>query len=82
MLYTPTFTAKELITQLRDQYNSDRYQFDMNISMYLSGDSKKRLRQETVQELTGELKPPPISKCGLFAVTNLLKAHYEQFKLF
>lgn len=82
MLYTPTFTAKEFIEQLRDQYNSDRYRFDMNIAMYLSGDTKKRLRQEIVQELKGELKPPPVSKCGLYVVADLLKAYYEQLKLF
>lgn len=82
MLHTPTFTAKQLIEQLRPQYNADRYKFDMQISMYLSGDSKKRLRQEIVQELKGELKPRPVKDCGLYAVADLLKAYYEQLKLF
>lgn len=82
MLHTPTFTAKDLIEQLRPYYDANRFRFELYISMYIAGDSKRRLRQELIQELTGELKPRPISKCGMYAVADLLKAHYEQLKLF
>jgi hypothetical protein len=74
--------AKHLIETLRRQYTADRFTFDLSIAMYISGDSNKRLRQEIMQILTGEQKPRALSKCGMYAVSDMLKAHYEQMKLF
>ncbi len=72
--------ALTTIEKLKAYYNADRFHFDMNLSMFLSGPSNKRLRQEIMFILTGE--KVPASKCGIHAISDKLKASMEQFSLF
>jgi hypothetical protein len=72
--------AKDAIQHLRQFYTVDRFNFDLNVSMVIAGDSKKKLRQAIVKELTGEDKP--LRECSMYAVSDLLKASYEQLQLF
>lgn len=73
--------AIKTIEQLKTQYSADRFTFDMNIAMYLSGPSNKELRR-SIYEILTNTERPPISKCGMYAISDLLKAKFEQFTLF
>lgn len=73
-------TTQGTINTLKECYSSDRFQFEFNCSMFLAGDSNKKLRQSIIQELTGEILP--VSKCGLHKVSDILKASFEQLQLF
>lgn len=75
-----THTPTEVIDLLREVYASDRFEFDSNVCTYLSGDSLKQLRQGIILKITGEKRP--LTKCGMFAVSDVLKAYYEQYSLF
>lgn len=72
--------AQQVIETLRSEYSSNRFQFDFNVSMYIAGDSNKTLRQEIIKLVTGEKRP--LTKCGMHAVSDLLKAKFEQHTLF
>lgn len=72
--------ALTLINQLKEYYNSDRFHFDMNISMFLSGPHNKGLRVEVMQAITGQKLPA--TKCGLHAVSDALKNSFEQLTMF
>lgn len=71
---------ENLIAEMKNHYESDKFHFDFKMSMFLSGDRNKKKRKAIVKYITGEDKP--ISKCGLYQVTDLLKAYFEQYKLF
>ena len=72
--------AQAVIDQIRQVYASDRFYFDCHIAQRLSGDHNKELRRDIVREITGETRP--LSKCGMYAVSDVLKAHFEQLSLF
>jgi hypothetical protein len=73
-------TTQQAIELLRQQYVQDKFHFDFRVSMLIAGDSKKKLRQDIIKELTGEVRP--LTKCGMYAAADILKASFEQFKLF
>lgn len=77
-----TTAAQGTIDKLRDRYSANKFEFDFNVCQFIAGDQNKTLRREIVQILTGELKPRPISKCGMYNVSDLLKANFEQLQLF
>lgn len=73
---------QQVIDQLRQTYTGNKFDFDFHASMYLAGDGNKRRRQDIAQILSGDTKPPPLSKCGMYHVADLLRAHFEQLQLF
>ena len=76
---SPQTRSQKLIDQLREVYTGNRFHFDFEVAMRISGDRNKELRREIVQELTGETRP--LSKCGMYAVSDLLKNNFDQLKL-
>lgn len=72
--------AQTVINNLKELYHTDRFHFDFNMSINIAGPSKKTLRQNIVFIITGQKAPH--SKCGMYAVCDILKAHYEQHSLF
>jgi len=80
MLQTSQQTrSQKMIEQLRTVYTGDRFYFDFHVSQSISGDHNKELRREMIFELTGEKKP--LSKCGMYAVSDALKNNFDQLKL-
>ena len=77
---TDIVEATEAIAKLKNEYAADNFQFEMNCSMLLDGNDKRKLRQEIIRQITGETKP--VSKCGLIAASQVLKANFEQLTLF
>ncbi len=72
--------AESIIAKCQQQYAADRFQFDMNLSMFFSGDHNRNLRADIIEFLTG--KRPPVSKARLSTLSDLLKNKFEQFSLF
>jgi hypothetical protein len=72
--------AESILSKCKEQYNSDKFHFDMNLSMFFAGDHNKGLRQDIIEFLTG--KRPPATKAGIHALADLLKQRFEQFTLF
>jgi hypothetical protein len=72
--------TQQAIQLLQKSYNDEPRSFDFYASMIIAGDQNKRLRQDIVKVLTGEVKP--VSKCGIYAVIDHLKANFQQSKLF
>tara|TARA_R110000868_G_scaffold239674_1_gene494144 strand:- start:1021 stop:1251 length:231 start_codon:yes stop_codon:yes gene_type:complete len=72
--------AQTMIINLKSLYHADRFHFDFNIAMNIAGPSKKTLRQNIAYIITGQKIPH--SKCGIYAICDMLKAHYEQPSLF
>ena len=75
-----TLRATNTIALLKQSFLKQETLFDFTVSQIISGDRNKTLRQEITRQLTGETKP--IAKCGMYAVSNLLKASFEQYSLF
>jgi hypothetical protein len=73
-------TPNQVITELRQAFINDRFQFDMLCTTYLSGDHNKQLRKDVVKIVTAEDRPS--TKCGLFAVSDILRGHFNQQTLF
>ncbi len=72
--------ASLMVNRLKSLYHADRFKFDFNICMSISGNENKKLRQMIIQIVTGKLIP--IAKCGIGYVSNCLKAYYETPQLF
>lgn len=68
------------INQLRQYYTAERHSFDFYTSMFFAGPANKHARRQLIQDLTGQILP--LSKCSLGKVTDTLKAHFDQPKLF
>jgi hypothetical protein len=75
-----TQQAEELINKCKIEYNADKFNFEMQLSMFFSGDHNKKIRADILEYLTG--KRPPVTKARLSAITDTLKAKFEQFTLF
>lgn len=73
-------TATQIIEELEPIYRENPQIFEFNASMYLSGPSQKRTRQDLIYSLTGT--KPPASKAGLMACVIQLKIKYDQQALF
>lgn len=72
--------ATNTINKLKEVYTGDNTSFDFFVSQWVSGDSNKPLRQEIIKQITGEKKP--VSKCGMYAVADVLKYSFQQYNLF
>ena len=72
--------ALKIIELLRNEYNEDRFHFEMNVSMFLAGPNNKGLRVQIMEILTHTKMPA--TKCGMYAVADKLKADFEQISLF
>lgn len=72
--------ALKIIELLRNEYNADRFHFEMNVSMFLAGPNNKGLRVQIMEILTHTKMPA--TKCGMYAVADKLKADFEQISLF
>lgn len=72
--------ATNMIDLLRKTFIGDRFYLDREVAQRLSGDHNKEFRREIIREITGETRP--LSKCGMYAVADVLKAHFEQLTLF
>lgn len=72
--------AIKVIELLRNEYNADRFHFEMNVSMFLAGPNNKSLRVQIMEILTHT--KVPATKCGMYAVADRLKANFEQISLF
>lgn len=73
--------AQTTIEKLKEYYNADKLMFDFNLSMFIAGPGNKKLRQDIMMVLTGGQKLP-VAKCGIHAISDKLKAKFEQFSLF
>lgn len=73
-------TAEKVIEELRTVYNGNRFQFDFAVSQWIAGDHNKELRRQIVKILTAETRP--LTKCGMYAVSDVLKNNFDQIKLF
>jgi hypothetical protein len=71
---------EKIIEELKKLYVADQFKFDFNVSMFLAGNHKKKLRQDVMAFLTGV--KPPANKCGIHAVSERIKASIEQYTLF
>ena len=71
--------AINIINRMKEYYCSDRFQFDFYIAQFLSGNGNKQLRRGIVKQLTGEDRPA--SKCGMYAVSDILKSSFEQYQM-
>lgn len=71
--------SKQVIERLRAVYQGDRFQFDLHVSQFIAGDHNKELRREIVLQVTGETRP--LSKCGMYAVADVLKNSFDQLTL-
>jgi len=72
--------ALKVIELLKNEYNTDRFHFEMNVSMFLAGPNNKSLRVQIMEILTHN--KVPASKCGMYAVADTIKANFEQTSLF
>lgn len=72
--------AEHIISKCQEQYQADRFHFELNLSMFFSGNHNKTLRQDVIEFLTG--KRPPATKAGISMLSDLLKNKFEQFTLF
>ena len=72
--------ATNTINRLKEVYTGDNSSFDFFVSQWVTGDTNKALRQEIVRQITGEKKPA--SKCGMYAVADVLKYSFQQYSLF
>lgn len=72
--------AIKVIDMLKSQYQSDKFHFDMNASMFLAGPGNKSLRVQIMEILTHS--KVPATKCGMYVVADTLKANFEQISLF
>lgn len=72
--------ATNVINQLKEVFLVNQKGFDFQVSVYISGNSNKLLRQEIAKQLTGEVKP--FSQCGMYAISDLLTASFMQYQLF
>jgi len=72
--------APAIIAQLKEQFLKQDNAFDFYVSQYISGDANKQLRKAIVKHVTGEDRP--LSKCGMYAVADVLKNSFIQFNLF
>lgn len=72
--------TETVINHLKEVYTGDKFNFDFQVSMLIAGDSNKSLRQDIVLKITGEKKP--LSKCGMYAVADILRANFDQLALF
>ena len=70
----------QLIENLKTAYNEAPQNFDFTASMYISGPSKRMLRIEIMQYITGVKLP--VSKCNFHAVVDSLKINFNQISLF
>lgn len=72
--------ANKTIEAIRQRQDEQPENLDFLCAMYVAGDRNKDLRRDIMQILTGESLP--LSKCGMYAVSNQLKAHFAQLQLF
>jgi hypothetical protein len=72
--------ARELTSKLQKVYNGNKTQLDFHVSQFVSGDHNKLLRQEIIYQCTGERRP--LTKCGMYAVSDALKNKFDQPQLF
>ena len=72
--------AEATIEAIRKQEQERPENLDFLCAMYIAGDRNKELRREMMHILTGESLP--LSKCGMYAVSNQLKVHFAQLQLF
>lgn len=80
MIQDNTTKATNTIAQLKEIYLTNRPSFDFYVSQYVSGDSNKELRREIIRQMTGEEKP--LTKCGMYAVSDILQTSFSQYQLF
>jgi len=72
--------ATNMINELKEAFINDRFYFDSLVAQRVSGDYNKALRQEIIRQVTRERKP--LSKCGMYAVADVLTASFTQYQLF
>lgn len=72
--------ATFLIDSLKEIYNGNRFEFEMQVTVYVSGESKKELRREIILLATG--KKQPLTKCSVLNVAEALKNKFDQPSLF
>ena len=68
------------LTELKELHDNDPHTFEFTNTMYFTGDHNKRKRQVFMYHLTGKVMP--VSKCGLYAITQQLTVHFNQQTLF
>ncbi len=72
-------TPEQVINLLREVYTSNKLGFDMQVVNLISGDHNKELRRAIMERITGNRLP--LSKCGMYAVSDTIKSHIEQYTL-
>ncbi len=72
--------AAELIERLRKSYSANRFQFECSVTQTVQGKKIAVVRQEIIRQVTQEKRP--LTRCSTSAVTDCLKAHFEQMTLF
>lgn len=73
-------TAQQVIDQLQQHYNGNKFQFDVIASQYLNGNNGQQIRQQIIEQVTGKKQPAKL--CTVAAVTNALKIKFDQYSLF
>lgn len=73
--------AAIIIATLQTLYNENNKNFDFVVSQFVSGDTHKGLRQDIMKTLNNG-QPQPAAKCGIYAVSDALQAHFKQPVLF
>lgn len=72
--------ATQIINDLNKAYRQDSALFDFTVSQYMAGNHNKELRREIMRQVLHEKLP--LSKCGMYAVSNVLQNHFKQLPLF
>jgi len=75
-----TVNATNTVNRLKENWLQDPAMMDFHCAQVISGNHNKTLRQEIVKQLTGEVRP--ISQCGMYAVSDIMKASFMQYSLF
>lgn len=72
--------AAQIIERLRPCFSLNRLQFDMQVTMYLSGRENTVLRQAVGYAITSNMLNP--GSCGVSQISSMLSGYFQQSKMF